>query len=283
MKTGVFWVTFARDLPWFKISAKSYRKFASGWDYAKVVVPTQDGEVFKPVCDEFGIELLALDEWPDNPFNWHQFIKCCADIHIPEAEHIYHLDADAIFAKPVTPADWLMPDGKIILPYTPYEAFLKRPEDPDEMLTFMGFTGRKIDFERGQYNWKFAVEWALGHKVTRECMAWCPIVHNKMVYEKTRALINERWKNFDGYVRGCRGVHPQSFCEFNTLGAVAFKYFEDLYHWHNLEGQPYPFYGKVIQSWSHGGLDREHDYSLQVSDKTINTPRKLFVSLGLIT
>jgi hypothetical protein len=100
-----------------------------------------------------------------------------------------------------------------------------------------------------------------------------------------RDLMNERWpgRGFDGYVRSCRDVHPQSYCEFNTLGAVAHKYFEKDYEWWDLSAHGhYPFYGKVIQSWSHGGLDRPHDYSAQVPSSDINTPRKLFTHLGLL-
>jgi hypothetical protein len=115
-------------------------------------------------------------------------------------------------------------------------------------------------------------------------MAWMPICHHRDVYAKTRELLNARFpqQKWDGYIRSGRNSHPQTFPEFNVLGAVAHKYFEDRYTWYNLEGHPYPFYGKVIQSWSHGGFDKEHSYGDQLLDKSINTPRKLFTSLGLI-
>jgi hypothetical protein len=284
MKTGLIWVSYAKDVLWFALSAASYRKFARGWDMAKCIVPKQDEEQFKPLCANNGIELEALEEWTDKPFNWHQFIKSTADQHLPNADVIYHIDSDAVFAQPCTPKDWMV-DTRILMPYTPYDAFLKRPEDEDEMLTFMGYTGKKVDFDRGQYNWRFAVEYALGHRVERECMAWNPIVHWRQTYTKMRDVMNTRWpgRGFDGYVRSCRDQHPQTFCEFNTLGAIAHKYFDSSYFWYDLHfNGKYPFLGKVIQSWSHGGLDRPHDYGEQVQDKSINTPRKLFESIGLL-
>jgi len=160
---------------------------------------------------------------------------------------------------------------------------LKRPVGPDEMMEFL--TGKKIDGSLAQYNWRFAVEFALGRRVERECM-WClPIAHRREVYQKTRELISERFpkEKFDGYVRSCRDKYPQTFCEFNTLGAVAHIYFEDYYEWWDGFAKPSPpTYGKIIQSWSHGGLDGKHYHNELIADKTINTPRKLFASLGLV-
>jgi hypothetical protein len=281
-RCGLLWVTYGKDFEWFVCSAKSYNKFAHGWSRAMCVVPKQDEAQFRPVCEACNVELKPLEEWPDKPFNWHQLQKCCADIHLPDCDIIYHLDADSVFAQSCMPDDWIV-GGKVLMPYTPYSAFLTRPVDVDEAATFQGFTGKKIDFSRGQYNWKFAVEFALGHEVERECMAWQPIAHWRFVYEMARKKITERYSKigFDGYVRSCRDTHPQTFCEFNTLGAIAHKYFEDKYEWWNLQGHPYPFLGKVIQSHSHSGWDAEHDYGNQITDKTINTPRKLMISLGL--
>jgi len=279
---GLIWVSHRKDAEWFMYSAKSYAKFARGFRGAVCVVPIQDTLQFEPICSENHIQVLGVEEWKDKPFLWHMMIKCIADKILRNCGRIFHMDSDAVFAQPVTPADWCVGD-KILLPYTPYDAFLKRPIIEGEMESFMGLTGRKVDFSLGQYNWRFAVEFALGHRVERECMAWMPIVHHYEVYAKMRELLDTRFPEikWDGHVRSGPNCHPQTFAEFNTLGAVAHKYFEDLYEWYNLEGRPYPFYGKVIQSWSHGGMDKKFDYGDQIKDKTIDTPRKLFRHLGL--
>lgn len=281
-KCGLLWNTYLGDIEWFRHSAKSFQKFARGWDFARCLVPRKDEAAFKPICDEFGIEALPGDDWPDRSFNWHQLMHCYADEIFKEADIIFHIDADSVFGQECYPADWFR-DGKILLPYTEYRHFLKHPIRLDEMQTFMGLTGKQIDFSRGQLNWKFAVDFALGLESERECMAWMPMIHHRDVYGKTRALITQRFpdQTFDNYVFNARNTHPQSFCEFNTLGAVAHKFFEDRYHWHDLACGTYPFYGKVIQSWSHGGLDRQHDYGKQVPSEEINSPRKLFAHLGL--
>lgn len=283
MKIGLLWVSHARDLPWFEVSAKSFGKLASGWDDPLCLVPRQDEPLFLPVCKANNIRLVGADQWEDKPFNWHQSRKCMADQYLQDSDVIFHLDSDTVFALPCTPADW-MPGGKLLQPFTEYKHFLSGPVPLDAMRTFMGFTGLTLDMNRNQYMWKFAVDYALGWSEEREFMPWMPMLHYRHVYHKTRQLIAERFpdQGFEGYVRGCRDTWPQSFCEFNTLGAVAYRFFHDKYQWYDLAGRPYPFLGKIIQSWGAGGLDREHDYGLQVQTNGINTPRKLFQHLGLM-
>lgn len=283
MNFALVWVTHAKDFDWFKISAASFKKFARNFNVARCVVPVEDFQIFKPVCDANGIETQWGDQWKKKGFNWHQYMQCCMDIFLPDADIIFHIDADTVFGQECGPSDWIH-NGKILQPYTEYKHFLTGPVPNDAERTFMGFTGKAFDMNRNQYMWKFAVDYALGWSAERECMPWMPMVHHREVYDKTRDIISKRFpdQGFDGYVHDCRNEFPQTFCEFNTLGAVAHKFFEDRYEWYDLFGRPYPFYGKVIQSWSPGGLDREHDYGPQVKSPSINTPRKLFMSLGLL-
>lgn len=283
MNCALLWNTYRNDIEWFKISARSFSKFARGWDTARCIVPNTDLELFRPVCAEHRIELQGGDEWPGKGFNWHQHMTCHADEFLPGAEVIFHIDGDTVFAQECSPADWL-PGGKILQPFTEYRHFLQGPVALDAERTFMGFTGKVFDMNRNQYMWKFAVDYALGWPAERECMPWMPMINHRDVYAKTRAIIAARFpdQGFDGYVHDCRNEWPQSFAEFNTLGAVAHKFFTDRYEWYDLYNRPYPFLGKIIQSWSHGGMEREHDYGLQVPKPEINSPRKLFQHLGLV-
>lgn len=279
MTSGLLWNTFGGDLEWFRHSARSYKKYASGWAFAKCIVPTPDYAAFREPCEENGIYLDSFDEWPGKGFNHHQSMQCMGDLHFPTADIIFHVDADCLFASPCTPDDWL-PGGKVLLPFTDFSRFLDRPLVPDEERNFMGFTGRRIDFNRGQYFWKFASDFALGFPVERETMAWMPIVHVREVYSKLRAVVAERFgKSFEDYVRGCRNEWPQSFCEFNALGGIAYKFFEDRYQWQDIHNQGHAFAGKVVQCWSHGGFDRPHDFAREVGG--LQTPAQLFERLGV--
>ena len=40
--SGLLWVTYKKDLEWFEFSARSYSKFASGWNFAKCIVPKKN-------------------------------------------------------------------------------------------------------------------------------------------------------------------------------------------------------------------------------------------------
>ena len=280
MKSGLLWNTYGGDLEWFRHSARSYKKYARGWTFAKCIVPSSAYADFRQPCEENGIFLASFDEWPGKGFNHHQAMQCCGDLHFPEADVIFHVDADCVFASECTPDDWL-PGGKVLLPFTDFVRFLDRPLVPDEEKNFMGFTGRAIDFNRGQYFWKFASDTALGFSVERETMAWMPIAHVREVYAKTREIVAARFGiSFEDYVKSCRNEWPQSFCEFNTLGGVAHKFFEDRYHWQDVHVQGHAFAGKVVQCWSHGGFDLPHNFAKEVGGH--QTPRQLFERLGIL-
>lgn len=281
MKTALFWNTFGKDLEWFRFSAASYKKFARGWDFAKCLVPQTDLEIFRPVCEENGIFLQGGDEWGEKGFNWHQSQQCMADIHFPDAEVIFHIDADSVFSSECSPHDWIL-DGKIRLPFSDFHRFLAGPVEPGETVSFMGCSGLRLDMNRGQYFWKFVCDFALGWDVSRETMRWMPIAHHREVYPRLREIIANRFpaQGFEGYVLNCRNEWPQGFCEFNSLGAIAHRFYEKKYHWTDEFLQGLPFVGKVVQCWSHGGLDLPHEFVPEVGG--LQTPRELFGRLGLI-
>lgn len=280
MKTALLWSTYGGDIEWFKFSARSYAKYASGFDHVKVLVPARDAHLFEKPCLDYGIHLGVFDEWPNKGFNHHQFMTCCADQHFPhDVEAIFHIDSDCVFASPCTPSDWL-PGNKVLIAFSDFSRFLTTPVQPDEIAHFMGYSGLRSDFNRGCYFWKFAADFALGFPVERETMAWFPIVHRREVYSRTRELIEaHHHRPFEEYVKWCRNEFPQTFAEFNTLGGVAHKFYQDLYHWQDVALQGHAFVGKVVQSWSRGGFERPHEYAMEVGG--YQTPIQLFQRLGL--
>jgi hypothetical protein len=279
MKVGLLCNTYGGDLPWFEKLAKSYSKFATGWEWFKVVVPNESLDDFKLICDPLGIFVSGFDEWPGKGFNHHQAMQCMGDLHFREADAVTHIDADCVFASPTDASEYFI-DGRPLAPFIDFERLLTRPIDHDEMMTFMGFTGKKADFTRGQLLWKFAAEFALGFQVPRSTMVWMPITHIVEVYGKLRRTIAaHHGKPFDHYVIEQRNEFPQTFCEFESLGGVAYKFFEPAYHWWNIHDAGHPFAGKVVQSWSHGGFDKPHQYGAEVGG--FQTPRDLHARLGL--
>lgn len=278
LKTAILIVSYRRDLEFFAACAKSISKFARGFDYAKVVVPTGDAELFKPLAEPNGIAVVGFEEEPGKGFLSHLRMKCYADHHFPDADVIFHFDSDCVFAFESRPTDWI-PDGKILLCFQDFSNFLKKPVAPDEIKNFMGFSGLKVDFDRGCYFWKWATDWCMGFDVVRETMQTMPIAHWRHVYPHMRKHIEGRFgKSFDEFIFSCRNEFPQTFCEFNSLGAIAHRFYPDQYHWRDIASQGYPPV-RAVQCWSRGGLDLPYTYGKEVGGH--QTPRQLFQRLGI--
>ncbi len=245
----------------------------------KCIVPNPDLELFRPICGQSGIHLVGFDEWPGKGFNHHQSMQCMGDLHFPNADVIFHIDADCVFGSTCSPSDWIL-DGKILLPFRDFDTLLTKPLYPGEETDFQGCHGLKVDFQRGQYLWKFAADFAVGWPVLRETMQWMPIAHLREVYVKTRQVIEAQHQtSFEGYVRNCRNEFPQGYAEFNTLGAIAHKFYQERYSWRDILNHGYPFGGKVVQCHSHGGFDKAYAFASEVGG--YQTPRQLFERLGV--
>lgn len=284
MKAALLWVTYAKDLPFFEASLNSYVKFASGFSYTKVIVPNPDVAAFRRLCDPHGVCVVGIDEPEGKGMVMHMAMQMLGDTHFPpDADFIFHIDADCVFHQRATPIDWVADGQKPILPFRDFDTLLQRPVERDEMMTFMGYTGRTIDFNRGAYLWKFAADFALGFPVIRQTMTRMPMVHHRKVYAQARDIIERRFEtDIISHICAGRNEWPQQFCEFETLGAVAHRYFNDEYHWVDVTRQGVPL-NKVTQTWSHGGLDAnmEQDRPQIIAGKH-QSPRQYFQSLGLL-
>ena len=283
MKSALLWVTYGRDLPFFEASIASYQKFATGFDYAKVIVPKADEDSFRRLCDPAGVHVVGIDEPPGKGMVMHMAMIMLGETHFPDdAGAIFHMDADCVFNQPATPADWLAGDKPIAV-FRDFDKLLERPVDKDEMFTFMGYTGRTIDLNRGAYLWKFAADFALGFPVPRQTMLRLPLVHLPKTYKQARQIIESRFNtDIVSHLLQQRNEWPQSFCEFETLGGVAHRYFENDYHWRQVDVQQLPP-NKVTQTWSHAGLDATMEQDRpQIIAGVHRSPRQYFQSLGLL-
>lgn len=261
MKAGLLWVSCGKDLEWFRYSAKSYTKFVTGFTQAICAVPEEDKAAFAPVCHQHGIELIAYPDWPGKGFLRHMDIKCRADqLFTPDIEYIYHIDSDCIFTSRCSYVDFLVKD-KPVLDCAPFQ--------------WLESTHRDWKY---LFRWKRVSEEALGFQVDFETMQSLPIVYYRSVYSKTRNLVsNNVGKDFSEYLSLCKNSFPQSFCEFNTLGTVALNFFTEKYFvWDRSKlGKLLPYSGRLIQFWSHGGLDG-------VDENQNQTARQVLLKLDLI-
>lgn len=280
MRVGLFLVSHAKDLPFFGPFARSYAKFASGFYRAVVMVPNEDAAAFAEIATPCGLEVQGYPDLKERSFLYHMVMKCRADQILTDCEFIFHIDSDCVFAEPSRPENWFASSGKPILLYRKFSDLLEGPLKPDEERSFMGCTASALEMNRGQYQWKFAADFALGFPVKLETMQWMPITHHRKIYGAMREHIERRFSQpFETYVLGCRNEFPQTFCEFNTLGGIANEFFPTDYAWTLLHNNEFPNY-KVIQSWSRGGLDLPHDYPIQSGGR--QTPAQLFQRLGVL-
>ena len=261
VKTALLWNTYAGDLEWFSFSASSFSKFARGrWHSVACLVPERHRDSFRAPCERHGITLLSENDWPHRSFNWHQMKQCEADMLFPEAEAIWHMDADTIFTAPCGPEDW-MRDGKLICPFVRFSHLLEAG-------------GRE-----GNWQWKSRVDDAIGGDVTLATMTGHPHCHYRNVYAQTRLAVEKHNRSWSAYVYRQQNAFPQGFCEFETLGAIAQRVFPNDYYWLDLHKEQHPSIGRVAQCYSHGGLDRQHDFGPALGG--VQSPRQLFQRLAL--
>lgn len=284
VRTGLLWNTYAGDFDFYKVSARSYKKFVSGFARARCIVPHQDYEQFRRFNQPLGIETVHFQDHPGKGFVKHMLMHCWADTLFPDCDWIAHIDADCVFAKPSTPETWFDESGRNIMAYRPFADLLTEPIKPGEEVAFMGADGLKSEMNRGSYLWRWATEYALGWDTPWETMQALPLFYPRGVYLKLREVMNARHGNWETYIMSGRNEFPQQFAEFNALGEVARTFFPDRYQWHRVNQWMFECYpawrGHVIQSWSRGGFERPHDYS---SDgEAHQTPRQLFIKLGLL-
>lgn len=265
-KTEIFIVTYAGDSG-FRIDEKgkridcqflkyclySIREFAAGFSGVTVMCPDRDVEVIEPVCREWGPENLSLEMFTEvegKGMLHHMAIECMAD-QFCDADFILHFDSDLIFLEKVTPADYFVA-GKPVLLMEAYERFK--------------------DNHPGVLRWQETTQKAIGKPVSFEFMRRHPAVHHRDIYAKTRETVEaEQKKPFLDWAVSGQNEFPQSWSEYNVLGAVAWIRARPRYHWINT-GNDLPPKSKLWQGWSHGGLDRPSDQGQFVPQ----TPREIF-------
>jgi len=261
LKTALLWNTYAGDLHWFRFSVASFSKFARGrFNMVACFVPTRHRDQFREVCEQHEILLFDRPDWQDKSFNWHQMWQCQADMLFPHAGAIWHMDADTVFAAPCGPEDW-MSNGKLICPYVSF----------DHLLAGGG--------RFGTWQWKSRVDDALGGDAKIATMTGHPHCHYRNVYAKTREEVARHTHSWEKYIHRQQNSFPQGFCEFETLGAIAHRFYHNDYVWRDLQTGTHPSIGRTAQCLSHGGLDGLHQFPEWLGGT--QTPRQLFQRIGL--
>ena len=260
MKTDIVIVSCERHFPWLRWALKSIDRFASGFRQVLVLIPDTDLSAIYPLLTEFStstgvpIRIKVYPDWPGKGFLRHEHVILCSD-HFTDADFVCHVDSDCMFVEPVTPDDYFR-DGKPILVHASYHWL--------------------INYQQANLiMWQDASEVALGWRPSEETMRLHPAVHYRKTYEKTRECIDAHTKrDLVDFMQSGRDEFPQDRVEFPVLGAVAWKFFHDDYHWLNQEKGEWP-HTKLVQFWGRGPVNEPQAPVFR--DKPFNcTPESLF-------
>lgn len=265
MTTDLFICTHAKDYGWLKYCFKSISKFATGFRALNVVVPVQDAAELLEMPHPNGIQfnLWSGAEWPNKGMMWHEYQIMKADEWCCDADFIAHLDPDCVFTAPVTPETFIK-NGKPILRYERFDSICGR--------------------HPGIMRWKEAVNYALPFPVDKEFMRGHPEVYHRGLYRTAREIIElKQQMSLAEFMRGCRNEFPQTFCEFATLGAVAYERFRDLYEPFDCASQRNPDMQEwpIQQFWSHSRIDEPQSTWVRGELKTI-VPFDFISRLGIL-
>jgi len=245
MQVDILIVSCARHFPWLKYSLRSIVRFATGFRQVKVLVPSEDLSAMSPLLTEFSgehgipIRVVPYEDWPDKGFLRHEDVIMRSDT-FSDADFFCHIDSDCLFSEPVTPADYFV-DGKPVLMHATYHWLVTTQQANLGM-------------------WQVAVEKAIGGHSENEFMRRHPAVHSRLTYFAARQCIEAHHrKPASDYIRECENAFPQTFCEFNTLGQVAWDHLHDRYHWHNCETKGWIEPHKIVQFWSHASPEEPQE------------------------
>lgn len=234
MTTDIFIVSVGKHFQYLKYCLRSISKLATGFNKAIVLFPEPDKDAFGALAREYKgsvpLQGVSFAEWPGLGMVHHMFQIMHSDL-FSEADLILHTDSDCVFTEPVTPNDYIV-DGKPVLMYATFDWLCKTVQGNLVM-------------------WKQVTQNAIGGDVPVETMRRHPAIHHRAVYGLARQAI-ERHTGLGmvEFMRGQRNEFPQSFCEFVTLGNVAWRGMKDAYYWIDQQKDGFPPQ-KIYQGWSH--------------------------------
>jgi Family of unknown function (DUF6492) len=233
MNVDIFIRTYHKDLPWLKYCLKSIAKFCSGFNQIHITLPFKDYLEIK----RWNLTREQVHQVKESGEGYlaQQVSKLYADLYC-KADYILYVDSDCHFTQPAKPEDYFI-DGKPVMLITTYE-------------------------ELGdQVPWQRITEKALKMKCPFETMRRLPLIYPRDLLPKFRAYMKaQHGMELEEYVM----TQPhREFSEFNALGAWAYEFERDRFHWINTaEAETFPP-SRLVQDWSWGGITKEKRLNLE--------------------
>lgn len=234
MKVSIIIVSFSKHFPWLKQCLRSIEKYASGFHEVCICVPHEDVAEMVQIEGWYNgavpLRVSPYLDWESKGFLRHMDVIMHSDQYCPEADFVFHMDSDCFFLEPVKPEDYFV-NEKPVLMYARYEWLGK--------------------IEPTILCWQEASYRALGWTPEMETMRRHGACHYRELYLQTRQWIERHTgKLISDYIKEQRNEHPATFAEFPTLGAYAWRFLSQQYHWINQETQIRPR-DLMMQGWTH--------------------------------
>lgn len=229
MKIDIFIKSYPADYKWLKYCLQSITKFVAEYDKIHIVVPP--GAAISMTNE--GIELpyntnIHILKDQCNGYIFQQYCKLIAH-HYSDADYILFGDSDCLFYKPINLQE-LIATGKPTILHTPWK-------DVGDAIC-----------------WKQPTEKVFDREVPAEFMRRNGLVYHRSTLEKFQEWFEKRFacSLLEYFMKIDR------ISEFNLLGAYAWFYEPDKYHWIDTSKEEF---GPAIvrQFWSHSGLN-ENDF-----------------------
>lgn len=222
--------------PWLRYFLAAAKKYLSGFSGITLAVPEAESDLIYRAAGNYDVRIVTFPEIEGKGFLEHEIQVCSGDLLCPHADIIVHFDPDGIFVEH-TPVDEYVVNKKPVM--------LKR--------TYTGLVdGRGVVSDCQQ--WWPITEMMLGFKTNAYTMCRLPSVHPKHVYPEFRKWIEgQHHKPFRQFMLEGKNSFPQTRVEYPALGAFAWEFFRDDYHWIDIDVSPPPK-DKIHAFWSHAGI-----------------------------
>lgn len=229
----IFIKSYKKDEEWLTYCLRSIERFCSGFTGIEIVVPSND--CFQSSFDLEKCHWHIRPEYGNDGYLSQQVFKLNADT-FTNADYILFIDSDTMFTRPVTPKTYFK-DGKIVWIITPYS----ETQTPWEPITEK-FLKMPVEYETMRRHPIVVPRWLLA-----EVQEFCQRAHNMSIAD---------------YVMS---QPAKEFSEFNVLGAHAYQFHRDKFHWVDTSKVPENEWPEltVNQEWSHNPIDEDRRAKLE--------------------
>lgn len=246
MKTSIITVAYDKDLEFLKYNLKSIKKFCRGYHENVVVIDDHENDCLQTqkYLESIGQKYYINREAKFIKFGYvrQQYIKLHSHLYVsPETDYVCHVDSDSIFTKEHTPELYYFHNKPCLIKKT-YAFIIEKIYQNELEHKKHGFSGQADLDVLAFKKWQSLTSKYSGIDVQYEYMGAMPLVYPVDVHKGVKEYLEK--------------LHGMSLLdllkdldiisEFNLIGAIADKYYQDKFYW--IDGKHHHYYKKYRYS-----------------------------------